>query len=206
MQGNKPLIYYQRPSWRHAFDPYLVSPQNFLKNGEVFSYTEKYVVVKDKYPKSKVHYLILPRHSSSTLKSYLDIQRDFTYYDALFTNAAETLIQSLIHQDPSLLDLGFLQGFHASPSMFPLHYHILSKDFMGPGLKKKSHWNSFTTPFLVTLQQLRMEFPSQASLETLLKLPLRCPWCPYIEIQNIPRLKRHLVTSEHLKNVHETTK
>lgn len=36
-------------------------------------------------------------------------------------------------------------GYHAIPSLQPLHIHIISQDFDSPALKKKQHWNSFTT-------------------------------------------------------------
>jgi aprataxin len=42
-------------------------------------------------------------------------------------------------------------GFHAVPSMSQLHLHLISTDFLGSGLKNKKHYNSFTTPFLVPI-------------------------------------------------------
>ena len=40
-------------------------------------------------------------------------------------------------------------GFHAVPSMRPLHLHLLSLDHDSEALKHKKHWNSFATPFFV---------------------------------------------------------
>lgn len=45
----------------------------------------------------------------------------------------------------------FEMGFHAVPSLKPLHLHVITQDFIGDGLKKKSHYNSFTTPFFVKI-------------------------------------------------------
>lgn len=43
-----------------------------------------------------------------------------------------------------------LLGFHALPSLTPLHLHVLSPDLCnGPCTKSKQHYNSFTTEFLV---------------------------------------------------------
>ena len=36
-------------------------------------------------------------------------------------------------------------GYHAIPSVEPLHVHIVSQDFDSPDMFRNSHWNGFTT-------------------------------------------------------------
>jgi len=40
-------------------------------------------------------------------------------------------------------------GYHAVPSLEPLHLHVVSQDFNSPCLKHKKHWNSFSGPFFL---------------------------------------------------------
>ena len=40
-------------------------------------------------------------------------------------------------------------GYHAIPSLEPLHVHIISADLVSVCLKKKEHFNSFVAPFFV---------------------------------------------------------
>ncbi|KZZ97476.1 aprataxin-like protein [Moelleriella libera RCEF 2490] len=42
-------------------------------------------------------------------------------------------------------------GVHAVPSMSHLHVHVLSRDMHSGTMRHRSHYNSFTTPFLVDL-------------------------------------------------------
>lgn len=43
-------------------------------------------------------------------------------------------------------------GFHAIPSLTPLHLHVLSPDLInGPCTKSKQHYNSFTTDFFIRI-------------------------------------------------------
>lgn len=50
-------------------------------------------------------------------------------------------------------------GVHARPSMNHLHVHILSRDMHSEKMRHRKHYNSFTTPFLVPLD----EFPLAAN-------------------------------------------
>lgn len=180
--------------WRYALAPFVTSPESHVGTGQVVSYTSEYVVVKDRYPKARAHYLILPRQQH--LQTYLDLQDNLPFYRTLFEQAAQGLIQTLVQHDPRLGELGFQIGFHAFPSMLPLHLHVVSRDFLGTHLKKAHHWNSFTTPFFVPLDT----FPDRNKLAAYLHVPLRCPWCT-IPFKNMPQLRAHLATREHQENV-----
>ena len=48
-----------------------------------------------------------------------------------------------------------ISGVHSGPSMSHLHVHVISRDRFSDCLKHRKHYNSFATPFLVSLD----EFP-----------------------------------------------
>ncbi|CAK7244963.1 MAG: aprataxin-like protein [Sporothrix thermara] len=48
-----------------------------------------------------------------------------------------------------------VMGVHARPSMSHVHVHVFSRDMHSDRLRNRKHYNSFTTPFLVQLD----EFP-----------------------------------------------
>lgn len=102
--------------------------------------TENIVIIRDKYPKAKLHYLVLSRESIDSIynlnKTHVDLLKEFG------------LIFKMIQKDHSDIDLQ--AGFHAIPSMKRLHMHIISRDMISPCLKTKIHWNSFTTPFFIS--------------------------------------------------------
>lgn len=91
----------------------------------------------------------------------------------------------------------FQVGFHAVPSMLVLHVHVISRDFKSTALKNKKHWNSFTTPFFVTLRDVieRVETTGRVTLradesESQLSAEMKCPNCG-ATLKNIPSVKSH---------------
>jgi aprataxin len=91
-------------------------------------------------------------------------------------------------------------GFHAVPSMTPLHLHIISDDFHAPALKTKKHWNSFSSDdFFLNIDQViqRLERGEPARSESIeyheqvLKRALVCCHCG-ASMKTIPTLKQHL--------------
>jgi len=54
-------------------------------------------------------------------------------------------------------------GYHASPSLEPLHLHLISGDFDSPCLKHKKHWNSFQPPFFVSPVDIEAALNNQAA-------------------------------------------
>lgn len=103
--------------------------------------TESLVVIKDKYPKAKIHYLVLPNEVISSIfklnRTHIKLLEEFgdVYRDI---------------QSEESLDLK--AGFHSVPSMQRLHMHIISKDMISTCLKTKVHWNSFTTDFFLPFE------------------------------------------------------
>lgn len=111
--------------------------------------TENTVVIPDKYPKAKIHYLVLPEDNINSIyklnSSHVSLLEEFgEIYEEI---KAE-------HKDHNLR-----AGFHAAPSMQRLHMHIISTDMVSPCLKTKIHWNSFTTKFFLPYQGKLIEIP-----------------------------------------------
>ena len=148
------------------------------------------VTIKDKYPKAKHHYLVLPKSNIPNLKSV-------TKEEHL------TLLKHMHQKGLGLADKHegseFKLGYHAIPSMAQLHLHVISQDFDSPCLKTKKHWNSFTTDYFVPSLQVLEEVEKtgkpravdKEKSKELLNLPLKCHKCS-CSPKNMPDLKKHL--------------
>ncbi|XP_008935864.1 PREDICTED: aprataxin, partial [Merops nubicus] len=151
---------------------------------------EKTVVIKDKYPKARYHWLILPWDPISSLKS---VTRD--HLELL--EHMDAVGQKMVEQCPARESLEFRLGYHAVPSMSQLHLHVISQDFDSPALKTKKHWNSFTTDYFLNSEDVIEMVRSKGkvivkdNVSELLKLPLRCHRCKQ-QLSTIPQLKEHL--------------
>ncbi|CAH2239286.1 jg6866 [Pararge aegeria aegeria] len=157
----------------------------------VYKETERIVVIRDKYPKARVHYLVLPTKEISSIykldKTHLDLITEFG-----------TMFQTIKNE---LTDVDLRAGFHAVPSMQRLHMHIISKDMDSKCLKTKIHWNSFTTSFFIPYEDLLRKLKENGCIERissdmhkgLISTPLKCNQCSF-EPKNIPQLKQHLLT------------
>ncbi|KAG7295994.1 hypothetical protein JYU34_021088 [Plutella xylostella] len=163
-----------------------------MKNPElIVKETEKLVAIKDKYPKAKIHYLILPHENISGIsklnKSHIELLEEFKRLYMEFT---------VMHKEA-----GLRAGFHAVPSMQRLHMHVISTDMISPSLKTKIHWNSFTTDFFIPVDDIIKELKENGMLKpiskelhkSLMGTPLKCNQCSF-EPKNMPNLKEHLLT------------
>ncbi|KAK6493204.1 aprataxin isoform X1 [Huso huso] len=151
---------------------------------------EQVVVIKDKYPKARHHWLVLPWESISSLKA---VKKEHLALLKHMHSVGEKIVQDC----PAFSTLQFRLGYHAIPSMSHVHLHVISQDFDSPFLKNKKHWNSFTTEYFLESQDV-MEMVERNGKVTvkdgtneLLKLPLRCHVCRK-ELSTIPQLKEHL--------------
>eukprot|EP00075_Anas_platyrhynchos_P013344 XP_027302597.1 aprataxin isoform X1 [Anas platyrhynchos] len=151
---------------------------------------EKTVVIKDKYPKARYHWLILPWESIPSLKTV-------TREHLGLLEHMHAVGEKMIDQCPARGSLEFRLGYHAIPSMSHLHLHVISQDFDSAALKTKKHWNSFTTEYFLNSQDVIEMVRSKGKVTVkdhaseLLKLPLRCHICKQ-QLSTIPQLKEHL--------------
>ncbi|XP_062937890.1 aprataxin isoform X4 [Cynocephalus volans] len=151
---------------------------------------EQVVVIKDKYPKARHHWLVLPWASISSLKA---LTRDHLELLKHMHSVGERVIADFAGSSK----LCFRLGYHAVPSMSHVHLHVISQDFDSPCLKNKKHWNSFNTEYFLESQAvIKMvkeagRVTVQDGMSELLKLPLRCHECQQL-LPSIPQLKDHL--------------
>uniref|UniRef100_A0A671FIR6 Aprataxin n=1 Tax=Rhinolophus ferrumequinum TaxID=59479 RepID=A0A671FIR6_RHIFE len=151
---------------------------------------EQVVVIKDKYPKARHHWLVLPWASISSLKAVTREHLELLKH-------MHTVGEKVIADVAGSSKLRFRLGYHAIPSMSHVHLHVISQDFDSPCLKNKKHWNSFNTEYFIESQAV-IEMVQDAGRVTvrdgmpeLLKLPLRCHECQQL-LPSIPQLKEHL--------------
>uniref|UniRef100_F6Z018 Aprataxin n=1 Tax=Ornithorhynchus anatinus TaxID=9258 RepID=F6Z018_ORNAN len=151
---------------------------------------EKVVVIKDKYPKARNHWLVLPWESIASLRA---VTREHLELLKHMQAVGKKLTQDCIDSDR----LQFRMGYHAIPSMSHIHLHVISQDFDSPWLKNKKHWNSFNTKYFLesqdVIEMVRRDgkVTVQDGTSEFLKLPLRCHVCKQQQ-STIPELKEHL--------------
>ena len=161
---------------RNGLGAYIVSPAAFPTSC-VLTHSPDFVTLHDRYPKSSIHLLLLPRSRSKTLltpfaafedpnflvsvqdevrKLHLlvakELKRKYGRFSAL-EKAREAALEAAKEGDevPAGRDWSkdILSGIHARPSMNHLHVHVLSPDRCSEFLRHRKHYNSFATPFLV---------------------------------------------------------
>jgi len=172
-----------RPNWSTGL-------RTDMKKAErvVFS-TPEVVVITDKFPKAKHHFLVLPREELDNLQSL-----ELKHLSLLEQMQAVGNQVAARHTDSQ-----FRMGFHAKPSMLHLHLHLISQEFESVGLKTKRHWNSFTTDFFLPVENVIAELKElgkvkkKDDLAANIDLPLACHKCD-LKPKNMPELKKHIAT------------
>ncbi|XP_015047274.2 uncharacterized protein LOC26534573 isoform X1 [Drosophila yakuba] len=161
------------------------------------------VVMPDKFPKAKHHYLVLPREDIPSIfhlnRTHLPLLREL--YN-LAQNAVK--IRGVTWED-------FQVGFHAEPSLQRLHLHVISKDFVSPCMKTKKHWNAHNTELFVPYEKLCVHLEREncfsrlpkSLVNEMLSQPLICNQCKFAP-ESLLDLKAHLFYHWHSrKKEHE---
>ncbi|XP_045178329.2 aprataxin-like [Mercenaria mercenaria] len=150
---------------------------------------DKMTIIKDKYPKAKYHFLVMPKETIPNLKSlksdHLDLLKHFEEKGRALAKKTDAKVK-------------FRFGYHSVPSMSHLHMHVISQDFNSPCLKTKKHWNSFTSEYFVDSEEIikmlekdgKVHFDVKDS-QSLLNQDLRCHVCKKAQ-KNMPTLKDHI--------------
>ncbi|KAH0536854.1 hypothetical protein FGG08_006317 [Glutinoglossum americanum] len=169
---------------RDGLGLYIAEPDSYSPSTVIY-HTPKFVVINDRYPKSSVHILILPRDPTKSLLHPYDAFEDPVFRADVLSEVTKvkTLVakelrrlygresaldetrEEAMEADPPPDELprgrdwekDVMSGVHASPSMNHLHIHVLSVDRVSPYLKDRKHYNSFSTPFLVPVEDLPLE-------------------------------------------------
>lgn len=164
---------------RDGLGVYIKRPESYPPSVVVY-HNDDFVAIHDKFPKSSLHLLLLPRDPSKFYKHPFDAFDDAEFLDKVRTevrklrtlaaaelrrrlgkySAQERARQEAMDQDPPVEDLPpgrdwereIMVGIHAHPSMTHLHIHVMSVDRYSDRLKHRKHYNSFSTPFFVDVE------------------------------------------------------
>ena len=192
-----------KDSWADQLSPYIAHPEKYPE--QVYSYDQDVVIIKDKYPKSTHHYLVMPRQ---VVNGYFAIKKEEIQMLLRMKSSADKLIKDLNAKEEGQGGIEFKVGFHAIPSMRQLHMHVISKDLQAEGMKKKEHWNSFTTKFFIDFKDFLAKLKSEGKVEFDKKeyegvkkeTPLICHRCQAVH-KTMPSLKKHIQNCKGSKTV-----
>lgn len=182
-------------SFRFALQKFLTSPQSHPS--DVFAFNEEYVVVLDAFRKSEYHYLLCPRDAKASKSSPLDFVIEPNGIE-LIRKVQDHIIREYKTRFDLDIDESFIKvGCHAVPSLYNLHIHIITNDYHSESLKNKPHYNSFTTKFFISLDELPLakndERRNGAKMEELKKKEdLICVYCQENFRNKFKQLKDHL--------------
>ncbi|CCX09988.1 HIT-like domain-containing protein [Pyronema domesticum] len=186
---------------RDGLGPYISHPTSFPPTA-VITHNENFVYIRDMYPKSIIHTLLLPRDQSKTKLHPFDAFSNLeflrkTMYEAKKLKAlvAEELKRLFGEQEGRDWEQEVKVGVHAAPSMNHLHVHVLSRDCVSERLKTVKHYNSFNTPFFIELDEFPLAEDDERRNPTrgaLLKQELQCWRCGKSFKNQIKQLKEHL--------------
>jgi hypothetical protein len=133
--------------------------ERYYESGPICFHGAEFFLLRDRFPKGHRHYLVLARSSHRAFDGVGDVGDLGTSHLA----ALEAMLE-FARRCCSMVSgewrggeggKGVLKvGFHARPSLYPLHLHIVSDDMAGESLKHKMHYMSFVTPFFCPLEQV----------------------------------------------------
>lgn len=225
---------------RNALGIYIDNPTSF-PSSVVICHNPDFVTIRDRYPKSSIHLLVLPRNPAKTLlhpfealdgsdpaflssvraecarvKSLAasELRRLFGKFSAQDQAREAALSADPPHRSKTKEDDGedaadddlnlppgrdwsssIMVGVHAVPSMSHLHIHVVSVDRRSDTLRHRKHYNSFSTPFFVPLEDLPLaeaDVRRWSGREGYLKRDFRCWRCGKMFGNGFKRLKEHL--------------
>jgi len=173
--------------WKDKLLEYVYNPDS----EGVYYHDDQVVIIYDKFPKAKVHLLVIPKQ---IIKSISVLNSSHIPLLNQMKSHANRIIAELDPQSKRK----FRVGFHAIPSMNQVHMHVISQDFDSPCLKNKTHWQSFTTEFFIDAEEFIEKltehgstfFIDQNYYENILKGDLKCPKCQ-TKLATIPKAKQH---------------
>ncbi|GMM29229.1 DNA 5'-adenosine monophosphate hydrolase [Martiniozyma asiatica (nom. inval.)] len=144
-------------SFRYALKPFITDPKRHSK--DVLFYDDKVVLIRDKFPKSAIHLLLLPRGDLTTVapakltKEQIDPLNEYiNLAKEIASNEFYKIWKCKNNEKVKILAL-----LHSAPSLNNLHIHIISDDFHSPSLKTKRHFNSFQSPFAIMIDEIPLD-------------------------------------------------
>jgi aprataxin len=139
----------RRKDPRDALGPYTTHPGNFPPTSVIF-HNANFVYVRDRYPKSQVHTLLLPRDQSKTRLHPFDAFQDPVFLQSVKIEAA--VLKRLVAAELKRMfgdqngrdwEKEVKVGVHAIPSMNHLHVHVMSRDNHSETMKTGKHYSEY---------------------------------------------------------------
>ncbi|XP_021713194.1 aprataxin-like protein isoform X3 [Aedes aegypti] len=186
-----------KAGWSYALIRDINSPANHIIRSELA------VVIRDKYPKARHHFLVLPWANIDNVYEFSSLLQLIPVHIPLlkemFQLAKQAIELNRCHQKE------FAMGFHMRPSMHRLHLHVISKDFVSARLKTVKHWNIFRTDLFMPFESVLLELQErghikhrpEAYINSLMDARLECNQCDR-QFDTLPALKEHLL--DHLNS------
>lgn len=211
----------RKTTWqgRAGLKPYTTTPEKFPRDRVVY-YNDQFVVINDLYPKARVHLLILPRDPVKNAMRPQDAFDDPVFLQACreelvkvrkivaselrrrfgkHSRADRPYFEAMEQDDiPDVMPKGrdweqdIISGIHANPSMSHIHIHVLSPDMNSEYMTKKGHYLSFTTNFLVDLDQFPLARDDHRRDYMHFPQDLQCWKCKANFGNKFSKLKEHL--------------
>lgn len=160
----------RKPAHPHVYDlgSYLKKPEAHTE--EIVYDNDEFVVIRDLYPKSLVHWLILPKSEQVTYKQPL---HELSVNTELLESARQlysTVLKSMAEKELDTkhgIKMGgdeefVMLGVHSVPSKFNLHIHVVSRDLQGSKMRNATHYNKFATEFLAKLSEFPLDKATDA--------------------------------------------
>ncbi|RAO70769.1 uncharacterized protein BHQ10_006781 [Talaromyces amestolkiae] len=207
---------------RDALGLYIERPESYPSSVVIY-YNDNFVAIHDMFPKSSLHLLLLPREATKFYQHPFDAFEDIEFLHKvqeevkkLRSLAARELqrrygkysLQEKARREamerdppPDELPLGrdwekeIITGIHAHPSMNHLHIHVMSVDRYSDRLKHRKHYNSFSTPFFVPIEDFPLapdDVRRHPSREGYLNRDFECWRCKKKFGKQFQQLKQHL--------------
>ncbi|KAK9449236.1 uncharacterized protein V1518DRAFT_417465 [Limtongia smithiae] len=203
------------PTSRNGLNVYIQRPADFVASGEVLAYDDTWSLIVDKFPKSSVHLLLLPRDRVRTqLHPFEALCAEYSTVSTpeatrAFYNEMKAILPTAVGIAAVRLErihgrkftaADIKTGIHSTPSMANLHIHVIALDHVSDSLARKSHYNSFTTSFFVPFADLEhLSIDKDIRLQrgpsyctSLLHNDLVCWRCGKNFANRFADLKRHL--------------
>ncbi|KAH3668639.1 hypothetical protein OGAPHI_002393 [Ogataea philodendri] len=135
-------------SFRYVFAKYLKDPQSCP--GLLFE-DENVLIIEDMYPKSLVHYLIIPKENTSKTPQEAFKDEQFIAKIQKYVDKASEMVLSKwsASYETPISKQNIIVCCHSVPSLANLHIHVMTDDLCSNRLKNKKHYNSFATPFAI---------------------------------------------------------
>ncbi|RPA87490.1 HIT-like protein [Ascobolus immersus RN42] len=189
--------------FRNALSPFIINPAKYPPSIVITS-NISVTLIRDKYPKSFLHLLVLPRDLKKSVQHPFEAFKDRQFLEMVTEQAEQARI--LVAKELKRKFGGarwedwvseVKVGVHANPSMNNLHIHVISRDMCGPAMKKAGHYNSFNTPFFVPLttffeKDWHIMLASSKEYGNMLNGPLKCWRCGQDFGRKLVQLKAHL--------------